>query len=810
MSKIRFLFPFRLALGVLVAALPLFSTPLLAKASPKATPENTARPTRAESVDSDGDLIPDAYDPLPLVANVPVYWSVQRFALSRPAPTKPADSSWENAPALNIAVILPAPKVNSSLSVMPRAARKATGPFNGHPFTLLAPFGSSSIRFGDLQRARTEAFLRGWRKTGANQPVTLAFTVHFVNLAAHNRSFTGLEVPVVLNGKVWTMARVLSKNPAAGREGLFLPADGQVRSQEFIAEIDASRANSFLASLASSDSSPVFDFPNAAGLDSAADSADFEKGVYSLSAAMHSILEKTRQICVLGPNDLQWNWRVAPVSRTTGESITFGLWADGMNDLSGKIYRAPLFAFDGAYPISIAGWDNGCWDFYWEAFQNGRPMDPARLLETRLDENIALELGRQPPRALPAEGKSAIVTHLRGVWFWNNGMVDSALGCFSMAGRDGAPQGYSWYGRCLALQPSSPKRADTNLVDATGFYKLAADQDYAPGLAWYGRAILRGRGRGGNKVAGAEALRQAAAQGFAEGRVLHALCLEKGIGVATNSAEARKSILRAAWQGSRVAQYALGVMLLEAQSPEGRDWLELAARAGDEKAAARLSRLLRNGELDIPADPTAALKWLRVAADLGNAPSLVTLGEAYRSGMGVSRNAEKAADCFRRAAEAGNNDGRTWYALCLLEGTGVRHDVSRGLELLTAAADGGHAGAQYFLGVCRFGGFGGSEPDPAEAMRRFQAAAKQQPAANVFLGVGYLNGFGIEKSDAKAFECFKAAAEQDLPAGQLWFAHCHANGIGVPRNPEEARKWAKKVADRGIPAGKQMLLAIQE
>ena len=34
-------------------------------------------------VDSDGDLIPDTVDPCPLIANIPVYWSVQKFTLSR-------------------------------------------------------------------------------------------------------------------------------------------------------------------------------------------------------------------------------------------------------------------------------------------------------------------------------------------------------------------------------------------------------------------------------------------------------------------------------------------------------------------------------------------------------------------------------------------------------------------------------------------------------------------------------------------------------------------------------------------------------
>ena len=801
--KTRFIAPLRLLAGALAAVFALAPATLRAQ-------EDAAEPDPAIElaalVDSDGDLIPDAADPLPLVANVPIHWSVQKFALSRPQTAEPPDTSWANAPALDIAAVLPAPKVESALTVMPLASRKAAGPLMGHPFARLALFGTGALRFGDLSRARADAFLQGWRAAGADQPVTLVFTVHFLNLTSFNWTFRGLEIPIVLDGKVWAMAQALPRNPESGNKDVFLPTDALMRPLEFTftAKIDASRAAAFLTRLAKAGASPSFDFPRAAGLDSA------DGGAVSLSAAFQSILAATRLFSIEGPNGRIWNWRLAPVDRVSGTPVTFDLLAAGLNSLAEQAYRAPLFAFDGDYPISVTGWDNGCWDLYWAARRKNRALDISRLLETRLDADITLELGHQPPERLPVEGASPIVAHLRGVWFWNNGMADLAFENFAAAGRDGAPQGYSWYGRGRELQPAAPEAPGASLADAAHFYKLAAEKNYAPGLAWYGRALLRGEGRAQDKAAAAAALRKAAEQGFAEGRVLYALCLERGLGVKADPNAAKNLLLQAAWQENRAAQSSLGAMLLDSKSLEGRDWLELAAQAGDGKAAARLARLLREGELGIPADPEAAAEWLRIAAEQGDTPSLVALGEAYRAGAGVGKNMKKAATCFRRAADAGDNDGRTWYAICLLEGTGVRRDIPAALEWLTAAAQGGHTGAQYFLGACLFGGFGGTEPDHAEAMRHFQAAARQQPAANVFLGVGYLNGTGVAKNEKKAFECFKAAADKDLPAGILWVAHCHANGIGVKKDLEEARKWAKKAVELGIPAGRQMLLSIQE
>ena len=579
----------------------------------------------------------------------------------------------------------------------------------------------------------------------------------------------------------------------------------------FVAEVESASAGDFLSRLAKSGFSPAFEFARATGLDNSDTPADQPAdGAYSLTAAFQSILMKTHPVRVEGPNGLVWNWRVAPVDLRSGETVTFGIWKEGMNAVAKNVYGKPLFVFEGAYPLSAAGWDNGFWDLYWTVSRKGRDIDPADLSRARLNAETVLALSPAQPSALPPEGLSPIVSHLRGVWFSHHGLTNNALECLAAAGRDGAPQGYSWYGRCKAGMPDAPDTPGANKVEAARFYKLAADAGYAPGLAWHGRALAHGEGQPTNKEAGVAALKKAADQGFPEGRLLYALFLKKGVGVKADPAAALGLLTQAAWQGSHAAMSALGTTLLDNGSLEGRDWVEFAAKSGDGKAAARLARFLRDGELGTTASPADADNWLQRAADLGDAPSLVALGEALRTGNGVRRNLRKAADCFRRAADAGNGEGQTWYALCLLEGNGVRRDVPKALDLLTKSADAGHANAQFFLGVCRFGGFGGSERDPAEAMLRFMGAAAEQPAANVFLGVGYLNGLGVAKNEVKAFECFKAAAERDIPAGILWLAHCHAHGIGVEKNTEEARTWARKAADLGIPAGREMLLSIQE
>ena len=92
--------------------------------------------------------------------------------------------------------------------------------------------------------------------------------------------------------------------------------------------------------------------------------------------------------------------------------------------------------------------------------------------------------------------------------------------CFFAAGREGAPQGYSWCGHSVARAQESATNGDgpsgdgrtefgqagQNKAEAARLYKLSADAGYAPGLAWYGRALADGEGVAANKNAAAATL----------------------------------------------------------------------------------------------------------------------------------------------------------------------------------------------------------------------------------------------------------------------------------------------------------------
>lgn len=139
--------------------------------------------------------------------------------------------------------------------------------------------------------------------------------------------------------------------------------------------------------------------------------------------------------------------------------------------------------------------------------------------------------------------------------------------------------------------------------------------------------------------------------------------------------------------------------------------------------------LLRNDDVTW-AEKREAAQMLERLWDKGFASAAYHLGKAYRDGLGVLPDDEKAEKCFRRSAAIGGaqsqyalgrflqrqgrmGDAAAWYEhacesgnqyaqyrlgkMCLL-GDGVSKDTERAVQLLSASASQGNQYAQYVLG----------------------------------------------------------------------------------------------------------------
>ena len=92
-----------------------------------------------------------------------------------------------------------------------------------------------------------------------------------------------------------------------------------------------------------------------------------------------------------------------------------------------------------------------------------------------------------------------------------------------------------------------------------------------------------------------------------------------------------------------------------------------------------------------------AVKWWRLAAELGDARAQFNLGVCYDHGTGVARNFAEAVKWYRFAAEQGVVKAQYYLGLCYKYGVGVERDRQKAKEWLRKAAAQGDEDAKKAL-----------------------------------------------------------------------------------------------------------------
>jgi TPR repeat protein len=170
-------------------------------------------------------------------------------------------------------------------------------------------------------------------------------------------------------------------------------------------------------------------------------------------------------------------------------------------------------------------------------------------------------------------------------------------------------------------------------------------------------------------------------------------------------------------------------------------------------------------------DYAEAMRWLRQAADQGNATAQVKIGQFYSHGWGAAQD---------------YSDAMRWYRM---------------------AADQGDAFAQNNVGWLYENGWGVAQ-DYSEAMRWYREAADRGDAyAQNKVGWFYYNGWGVKQDYGEAMRWFCKAADQGDALAQNNIGWMYAKGQGVPRDLSEARAWIQRAAAGGYEDAKQWLAA---
>src|SRR5208283_3868035 len=82
----------------------------------------------------------------------------------------------------------------------------------------------------------------------------------------------------------------------------------------------------------------------------------------------------------------------------------------------------------------------------------------------------------------------------------------------------------------------------------------------------------------------------------------------------------------------------------------------------------------------VPQDYKEAVRWYLKSAELGNAFSQNSLGNAYRDGKGLAQDYKEAVEWYRKAAEQGNVQAQNNLGGMYYHGKGVTQDYSEAIK----------------------------------------------------------------------------------------------------------------------------------
>jgi TPR repeat protein len=269
---------------------------------------------------------------------------------------------------------------------------------------------------------------------------------------------------------------------------------------------------------------------------------------------------------------------------------------------------------------------------------------------------------------------------------------------------------------------------------------------------------------------------------------------------------------RAAQAGLTQAQYRLGRCYLlglgvPACPGEALRWLRRAADAGDAAAQTQLAALALQGISDREmggmfdaachdADFDRANYWCRQAVASGSAEAKALLAYILSVGPDEYRDEARAETLYRESAQAGWSRGQLGLAVTLLH-DGAPNGATRAVGLLRSAAADGIAAAHHLLGTLAESGLVGSVDFVAAAVSYKQAAELGFPAAQVRYGFALLHGRGVER-DAFSAETWlrRAALAGDAQAAAV-LGYLYAREGDLPPNYVEAAMWLRRAAEAG-------------
>lgn len=214
---------------------------------------------------------------------------------------------------------------------------------------------------------------------------------------------------------------------------------------------------------------------------------------------------------------------------------------------------------------------------------------------------------------------------------------------------------------------------------------------------------------------------------------------------------------------------------------------------------------LGGGNIGYPAeDLKGKISWLTALAESGDVMVQAYLGDCYRDGIGVTKNAHETVKWYRLAAAQNHIDAQFGLGVCYDCGFGVKQDAAEAVRWWLLSANQGDAVSQYNLAIC-YGHGKGVEKNLDEAAKWLNLAQQQEDVLQS-VGIdnqekdtsGELTPDFIANIDEEKLNEWRSKAEAGNAYAQYNLAICYRFGCGVKQNLTEALKWYRKSARQGF------------
>lgn len=206
--------------------------------------------------------------------------------------------------------------------------------------------------------------------------------------------------------------------------------------------------------------------------------------------------------------------------------------------------------------------------------------------------------------------------------------------------------------------------------------------------------------------------------------------------IMTTAAQERiQKYLPKAQQGDPEAQREVGAAFIDdKQYRMGVAWLERAAEQEDVTAQVMLAAIYSTGfvgENFVPQDIQRSTQWYVRAAGQGSITAMLKLGERYD----WAANYGEAAYWYGQAAKRGDAEGMQSLGNCYRGGLGVPKDAEKAMYWLQQASDLGNADAQFLIGYMYENGDGVEKDELVAKAWYYKAALNGQPKACRIMGM---------------------------------------------------------------------------